>query len=263
MTATFSIMPVHPYLAGDGPIAFAHRGGAGEHPENSAAAFRHAVEMGFSHVETDVHATADGFAIAFHDARLDRVTDSVGRISELPWSQVRTARIAGTEPIPLLSDLLELFPTTRFNLDPKSDEAVDPLVEAIERTNSLDRVCVTSFSGRRTARVARALGPGLCHGTGPLGVAQILLRSFHVPVPAPRHQVVQVPRRYGPVPLVTRRFLRAAGRAGIAVHVWTIDDRAEMEALVDLGVGGIMTDRPELLRDVMAGRGLWSPAPRD
>ena len=257
------MMAAHPYLAADRPIAFAHRGGAGLHPENSTAAFRHAVELGFSHVETDVHATADGYAVAFHDASLDRVTDSVGRISELPWSYVRNAQIAGTEPIPLLADLLETFPTTRFNLDPKSDEAVDPMIEAIERTNSLDRVCVTSFSGRRTARLARALGPGLCHGAGPLGVVQIVLRSFHLPVPAPRHQVAQVPRRYGPVPLVTRRFLRAAGRAGIAVHVWTIDDRAEMEALIDLGVDGIMTDRPDQLREVMVARGLWKAVSPD
>lgn len=257
------MMSAHPYLAADGPIAFAHRGGAGVHPENSTAAFRHAVELGFTHVETDVHATSDGYAVAFHDASLDRVTDSVGRISELPWSLVGDARIAGTEPIPLLSELLEAFPTTRFNLDPKSDEAVDPMIAAIERTNSLDRVCVTSFSGRRTARVARALGPGLCHGAGPLGVAQILLRSFHLPVPAPRHQVAQVPRRYGPVPLVTRRFLRAARRSGIAVHVWTIDERAEMESLLDLGVDGIMTDRPALLRDVMVARGLWAEASQD
>lgn len=250
-------MGLHPYLDFDDPIAIAHRGGAGVHPENSVAAFDHSIALGFTHLETDVHATADGRAVAFHDDQLDRVTDAAGRICDLPWSQVRQARIAGREPIPLLEELLERFSTARFNLDPKSDAAVGPMVEVIERANALDRVCVTSFSGRRTTRVVRALGPGLCHGAGPLGIARVMLRSVGLPVPGPRAQVAQVPVKSGPVPIVTRRFVRAAHRGGMAVHVWTVDDPAEMERLLDLGVDGIMTDRPEVLRAAFVARGIW------
>ena len=100
-------MARHPYLDVDGPIAFAHRGGAEEFPENTLRAFRHAVELGYTHVETDVHATADGVAVAFHDDALDRVTDSRGVVGELEWSEVRRARGAGTDPILRLDDLLE------------------------------------------------------------------------------------------------------------------------------------------------------------
>ena len=225
------------------------------------AAFAHAVRLGFTHLETDVHATADGRAVAFHDAELDRVTDSNGRISDIPWSRVSRARIDGTEPIPLLEDLFEEFPHTRFNLDPKSDAAVDPMVDVIRRTGSEDRVCITSFSGRRTARAVSSLPPGVCHGAGPAAIGRILMRGLRLPVPRPRVHVAQVPIRYGPVRIVTRRFVRAAHRAGIAVHVWTIDDRTDMEDLLDLGVDGIMTDRPERLREVLVARGMWPSTP--
>lgn len=243
----------------EGPIGFAHRGGTGIHPENTLPAFAHAVSLGFTHLETDVHATADGVAVAFHDAELDRVTDSTGRISALAWSEVARARVGGTERIPRLDDLIDAFPSARFNLDPKSDEAVEPLVEVIRRTRSIERVCVTSFSGRRTRRVARELGPGLCHGLGPAGVLSLVLRSIRIPFPPGSGQVAQVPVRYGPITVVTERFVRAARRAGIAVHVWTIDDTVEMERLLDMGVDGIMTDRPDRLRGVLERRGHWPP----
>src|SRR6185312_6423490 len=116
------------YLASPTPLAFAHRGGA-YHPEiegleNTMAAFRHAVDLGFGYLETDVHVTSDGVLLAFHDTVLDRVTDRTGRIADLPWSVVRQARINGTEPIPLLSDLLEERPTARLNIDVKAPGAI-------------------------------------------------------------------------------------------------------------------------------------------
>jgi glycerophosphoryl diester phosphodiesterase len=252
---------VHPYLDFAGPIAFAHRGGAGVHPENSMAAFRHSVELGYTHLETDVHATADAVAVAFHDDRLDRVTDAEGRLADLPWAVVARARIAGIEPIPRLEDLLEAFPEVRFNLDPKSDSAVEPMVDVIRRTGSVERVCITSFSGRRTARAARALGVDACHGAGPIAIARLMARSVGVPVPWPDTHVAQVPLRYGPVRVVTRAFVRAVHRRDIKVHVWTVDETDEMERLLDLEVDGIMTDRPERLREVLSARGQWPPAP--
>src|SRR5213078_954322 len=108
----------------EGPIAFAHRGGASDHPENTLPAFQHAIDLGYRYLETDVHATADGVVVAFHDTTLDRVTDHIGRIAELPWSVVREARVAGTEPIPLLEDLLAAWPEARINIDPKVDAVV-------------------------------------------------------------------------------------------------------------------------------------------
>jgi glycerophosphoryl diester phosphodiesterase len=153
-----------PFLDHPGPIPFAHRGGASEAPENSLPAFQHAIDLGFRYLETDVHATADGVLVAFHDDVLDRVTDRTGRIEDLPWSEVSQARIEGREPIPLLEDVLATWPHARLNIDPKADSAVEPLIEVLRRTDAISRVCVASFSDERTDRVRAALGPELCTG---------------------------------------------------------------------------------------------------
>src|SRR5438477_10872657 len=120
------------------PVPFAHRGGASDKPENTMAAFERAVELGFRYVETDAHLTADGVLLAFHDHVLDRVTDRTGVVADLPWSEIKQARVDG-EPIPLLEDLLGAWPNVRLNIDPKHDAAVRPLVQTLERCNALDR----------------------------------------------------------------------------------------------------------------------------
>lgn len=251
-------MGLHPFLDHDGPIAFAHRGGASEFPENTERAFRHAVNLGFTHVETDVHVTADGVAVAFHDDSLDRVTDQRGRIADLPWSEVRRARVAGTDEIIRLDDLLAAFPDTRINLDPKHDAAVEPVAAVIRSTDAIDRVCVGSFSDRRTEQIRALVGDRLCVGAGPRRTAALMMRGLRIPVPVGPIDVAQVPVRHGRVTVVRRTFVEAAHRLGLHVHVWTIDDPQEMERLLDLGVDGVMTDRPEVLRDVFRRRGHWS-----
>lgn len=251
-----------PFLDSPGVLAFAHRGAhgpdAGGVPENTMAAFAAAVRLGYRYVETDVHRTADGVLVAFHDDRLDRVTDGTGTIADLPWSAVREARLAGGEGVPRFEDLLTSWPELRVNVDPKADAAVEPLAEVIERTGSVDRVCAGSFSGRRLARLRRRLGSRLCTSLGPLGTVQLRVASLGVPVGRVAAACTQVPVRRGPLPVVDRRFVAAAHRRGLQVHVWTIDDRAEMERLLDLGVDGLMTDRPAVLKDVLTARGLWS-----
>ena len=149
------------------PIAFAHRGGTSVHPENTERAFRHAVTLGYTHIETDVHVTRDGVAIAFHDDRLDRVTDAAGMIAELPWSEVARARVGGTEPIMRLDELFEAFPDAFINLDPKHGAAVEPLADTILATGSTDRVMVGSFSDTRIADVRRRVGDDLGGERGP------------------------------------------------------------------------------------------------
>ncbi len=162
----------HPFLDHPGTLAFAHRGGAEEYPENSLASFRHAVDLGYRYLETDVHATRDGVVLAFHDNTLDRVTDRSGQVADLPWSEVSGARIAGREPIPLLSELLEEFPEARINIDPKDDRVVEPLVDLIRDHGALHRVCLGAFSDRRLARCRSLLGPAVCTSAGPLAVAR-------------------------------------------------------------------------------------------
>ena len=250
---------MHPFLdRGDRPLAFVHRGGASEAAENSAGAFRRAVELGFRYFETDVHATADGVVLAFHDDRLDRLTDGRGLVERQTWAQVSRVRIGGTEPIPRLADLLEEFPEVRFNIDAKHDAAVAPLADLLLRTNALERVCVASFSDLRLGRLGALLGPGACLSLGPRGVLRLRLAATSGwRVPLPRADCAQVPWRVGPVTVVDRGFVETAHRLGLQVHVWTVDEPAEMDRLLRLGVDGLMTDRPAVLRDVLQGRGAW------
>jgi glycerophosphoryl diester phosphodiesterase len=250
---------VHPYLDVGHPIAFAHRGGASVHPENTERAFRHALDLGFTHIETDVHVTRDGVAIAFHDDRLERVTDRVGVIAELPWAEVCRARVDGTEPIMRLDELLEAFPAAHINLDPKHGAAVEPLADTILRTAAVARVMVGSFSDRRIDRVRRIVGDELAVSAGPRRTLALVARSWKVPAPLPRVQAAQVPVSIRGITLVTPRFISYLHGQGMQVHVWTINEADEMRRLLDLGVDGIMTDQPEVLRDVFAERGAWPP----
>ncbi|MFM7069501.1 MAG: glycerophosphodiester phosphodiesterase [Actinomycetes bacterium] len=251
----------HPFLAHPGVHAFAHRGGTEAAPENSLAAFTAAVELGMPYLETDVHLTADGVMVAFHDDQLDRVTDRPGRIADLTWDEVSAARIGGTEPIPTLDEIFDAFPETRVNIDAKSDEVVVTLAECIRRHGALDRVCVGGFSDRRLDRLRALLGPDLCTSAGPRATAGFVAGAKlpGVRVPAqPAYRCLQIPVRQAGVELVTAATISAAHGAGLAVHVWTIDDAAEMHRLLDLGVDGIMTDRPSVLRAVLEDRGQWA-----
>ena len=255
---------VWPFLDHPGVIAFAHRGGAGDWPENTLAAFEAAVALGYCYVETDVHATADGYLVAFHDPALDRVTDRTGLIADLPWDMVRQARVtppagssAPAAPIPLLEDLLGAWPDLRVNIDPKADSAVGPLLDVLRRTNALTRVCVGAFSDRRLARIRRLSDNQICTSLGPRDIARLRLASTGVPVGRFAAGCAQVPPRAAGRALVDHRFLAAAHDRQLAVHVWTIDEPAEMTRLLDLGVDGVMTDHPGVLKDLLVARGEW------
>lgn len=243
------------FLDQPGPIAFAHRGGASEVPENTMAAFEHAVGLGYRYLETDVHVTADGVLVAFHDHVLDRMTDRSGAISRLPWTEVRQARVGGTDQaVPLLEDILGTWPDVRVNIDPKHDGSVGPLVDVLRRAQAYDRVCVAAFSDRRLARFRRMTGHQVCTGMGPAEIAGLRLAGLA----AGGAGCVQVPTVYGRIPVADRRFVAAAHRHGLPVHVWTIDEPDEMEQLLDLGVDGLMSDRPAVLKEVLERRGQWA-----
>jgi len=249
---------VYPYLDHGGPIAMAHRGGA-LHPdnlgyENSMHAFEHAVKLGYRYLETDLHATSDGVVIAFHDSRLDRVTDRTGVVAELPWSEVSKAKINGHEPIPRLDELLEQFPQTKFNLDIKAENGLKPAAEVLRSANAIDRVCVSSFSQSRVRKIRRELGPQLCTGYGDLEVA--LIRFVPIPLKS-AGACLQIPDRAGPLRVLTPGLIRRAHALGKQVHVWTIDDPAAMHRMLDAGVDGLITDRTDILREVLIERGQW------
>ncbi|MEO7070757.1 MAG: glycerophosphodiester phosphodiesterase [Nostocoides sp.] len=252
------------YFDGPSPVGLAHRGGAEYGPnvgiENTMAAFRAAVDLGFRYLETDVHATRDGELLAFHDTVLDRVTDGQGVIASMPYAAVRDVLVGGREPIPRLTDLLEEFPATRINIDVKAPAAVAPLVRIIKAHKAIDRVCVGSFSETRLRAVRKELGPRLATAAGQVGTGHLrfapgfTLRWLSTPAP-----VLQIPETHElkgrTVRLVTPWFVDRVHRLGKHLHVWTIDDRADMERLFDWGVDGIVSDRIDTLAEALAARG--------
>ncbi|WP_298323004.1 glycerophosphodiester phosphodiesterase family protein [Haloactinopolyspora sp.] len=254
--------PTHPFFDHPGPLAMAHRGFSTDGLENSMTAVAAAVDLGYRYVETDVRATLDGVAVAFHDATLDRVTDGTGAVAEQPWSRVHRALIGGREPIPTVEELLGTWPDLRLNLDVKSDPAVGPLARAIERTRSHQRVCVASFSDARRRAVLRRLTAPVATSAGLHTVAMFRAASALRLTPVLRAGLrridcLQVPERFRFIDVATAAVVADAHAAGLQVHVWTVNEASRMNALLDLGVDGIVTDRADILRDVLTARGAW------
>lgn len=252
------------FAAGSGSsrIAMAHRGFSLDGLENSMSAFRAAVDLGYRYLEMDVHTTADGVLLVFHDPSLDRVTDGQGRIARLPAGTVARARIGGVEPIPLFEEMVRAFPDVRLNLDVKDWNSVPGLAAAIERHGVHDQVLIASFSDRRRRAVVKQLSRPVAASAGMMTNALFTMLGPVLPAPVIRRALrgvhaLQVPVSYAGVRVVTPAFLRRAHRHGLQVHVWTINDPAEMHRLLDLGVDGIVTDRADLLKQVLQDRGQW------
>jgi glycerophosphoryl diester phosphodiesterase len=245
-------------------LAFAHRGGA-YHPEiegleNTLAAFKHAVSLGYDYLETDVHVTLDGVLLAFHDAVLDRVTDLEGAIADLTFEEVRHALVGGREQVPTLAQLFDEFPRARFNIDLKSDGSVSGLAQFIEEREAWDRVLVGSFSPQRLTAFRQRTGGRVATSASPVEVVIFrFVPSARLADRLTRHRVaaLQIPRKRGRWTLVTPAVIRRAHAAGKHVHVWTVDEPDEMHRLLDLGVDGLFTDRTDLLKDVLTERGQW------
>ncbi|WP_033338326.1 glycerophosphodiester phosphodiesterase [Catenuloplanes japonicus] len=249
----------HPYLDAPVPLAFAHRGGAADGLENTAEAFSRAITLGYRYVETDVHTTADGIPVIFHDPDLRRLTGHPARISQLTWADLAAVRVEGAAAVPRLDEILHAWPQVRFNIDVKADGGEEPTVRTVISAKAEDRVLLASFSDARLHRIRTLGGPRIATSMGLRAVARLRLASLtgHRLRLPPSVVAAQVPVRHGRIPVVDARFVRHAHAQGLQVHVWTIDDPAQMHALLDLGVDGIMTDRVDVLRDVYTQRGAW------
>ena len=252
-----------PYFAADGPLALAHRGFSLDGLENTLSAMEAALELGFRYLEIDVRTTRDGVVMVFHDERLERVTDGTGRLADHSFAELSSVRVRGSERIPTLAEVLERWPDVRLNVDVKDDVSVQPLVDVIENAGAYNRVLVASFSDRRRLRVLKRLSQPTASSAGmavnavikalsPLGLTRWVARLARV-------DCLQVPLHFRGLPVVTRGFVRRCNAAGIPVHVWTINDRPVMEALLEQGVDGLVSDRADVLADVMHERGHWPP----
>lgn len=247
------------YLVG-APLVLAHRGGGALELENSATAFQRALALGVRQIETDVRATRDGVAVVIHDATLDRTSEDSGRLDALTSEQLRAVRLRNGDPVLTLDEALHSWPDIIWNVDVKCDDAVLPFLSAVARAQAWDRVCVASFSGSRLVRLRRLAGPRLATATTPAEVAAIRLGAGRLLPIGPHARrpgsivATQVPRRMRGVQVVTAGFVAAAHRVGLAVQVWTINDSQVMAELLELGVDGLVTDRPDLALQVIADR---------
>lgn len=258
-------MKKHDYFSGVRPLAFAHRGGANRFPENTLLAFRGAIELGFTHIETDVHLTRDGEFVCFHDDRLERTTNGVGFVRDHDLASLRkldaayhfrdasgeySLRGKGVQ-IPTLDEALALDASTRFNIEikPRDPVAVHKLVELIFERGLEDRILLAAADDA-TNRLIRKLSGGkiaTSPGAQEVFLFWLLARLRLSRLWRPSFDALQVPIKHGPLRVIEPRFIKAAHQYGIQVHVWTIDDEEEMGWLKALDVDGIMTDDPELL----------------
>ncbi len=241
-------------------LAIAHRGGAGLAPENTLVAFERSYALGLRYLETDVRVTADGVCLAFHDARLDRVTDGHGPVRRRTWAEVSRLTVLGTQPVARLDDVLTAFPDARFVIDVKDEAAVGPLARVLRETRAVDRVCVAGAWDGWLAALRAELGPGLACALGWRSLVSWLACS-HGRVAAPRRLAnggfVHVPLRWGRLPVFIDRLVGGAHDLGLRLIVWTVDDPASMRRLISAGVDGVITDRPDVLREVMIAEGRW------
>ncbi len=248
---------MHPFLNDGRFIAFAHRGGALEAAENTAEAFEYAIGLGYRCIETDVQLTSDGVVVVFHDDELDRVTDGKGLVTGRTWAEIKALRVHGAGRIPRLEEVLEAWPKIKFNIDAKTDEVAAPLCRIAARYN-LDRICLATSSDKRISFIRSELGPSVCTVAGRWETMRFILPALlGLPRRSAAADCFQVPLSAYGLPAVTQRTLRRTREAGKALHVWTIDDEAEMTRLIKLEVGGIMTDRPGVLKSVLEKLDLW------
>ncbi len=257
---------MHPFLRHDGPIPVVHRGAAGGRStdvvENTLSAFHRAHSLGFRYFETDVRVTADGVLVASHDASLRRVAGERIRVGDVTWEELSQIPVGG-DPLPRLTDLLDTFPDVSFNVDPKVDAASGPLVDVLVERDALDRVCVASFSDRRLRWVRAALGARVCTAAGPRELSMAATQvTTGKRLDVPGVDVLQIPRWMSRRMFESRSrsidLLAAAQRVGMPVHVWTVNDGADMHRLLDNGVDGVMSDDTALLLEVF-GRHGWQP----
>ena len=269
-------------------LNYAHQGGAREGPSSTMHAMRRALEAGAHAIELDVHATADREIVVCHDATVDRTTGGAGAIASMTLDEVRALDNAhwfvpgevatvdadasaycfrGLAPadrefgVATLREVLEAFPGVFLNLDIKQTApAVEPyereLADLLREFGRADDVIVASFLDPATDAFA-AHAPQVCTSMGTMATADFW-RAVQEGAPAPptRHVALQVPPSHGDITIVDERFVTRAHEEGLAVHVWTIDDQAEMHRLVDLGVDGIITDVPSVLAGVLAAKGV-------
>ncbi len=234
----------------------AHRGGGLEAMENSVAAFTHAAALGYDVIETDIQVSRDGTIYIFHDDTLDRTTNGHGLFAEATDAKLARLRLNDGSIIPTLAMMRAAVPHVIFNIDIKTDACIAPIADYLNTYGGHDQLCLASFSTKRLNAVRARLDRPCAFSGGQADILRLYLGAFGLPMGRPDIVAAQVPTTAYGLTIVNKRFIRHCRRLGIAVHVWTIDDAQEMRRLIDLGVDGIVTDRPSVLKAVAHEKGL-------
>ncbi|MFT4186936.1 MAG: glycerophosphodiester phosphodiesterase family protein [Micrococcaceae bacterium] len=247
-----------PFFENNGPIGLAHRGFVGTNEnkvsENSIRAFQNAVDLGYTHLETDVQGTKDDEVVIFHDDDTKRMLGIPGAIKDFTMAEIAKLELSRNDPIPTLVEVLETFPDRFFNIDIKTEEAVEPFVAVIEKLQCHDRICVASFSDKRRKAVLNKLTKRTATSSGSTNVALFKVASY---LPANCNwsfDALNVPNTYKGKDFVTPKFVAKAKAANLPVYVWTVNDLPQMQKLLDMGVDGIFTDRADLLKEELKRR---------
>ena len=242
------------YLNYDGLAVMAHRGGSLEAPENTIESFKYALEIGSDIIETDIQLSSDGVPYIFHDDDLKRIPGIEKNFNDLLASEIDELNIFGDFKIPTLEETLKQFPDTKFQIDFKTDEVVDPAIEIINKLPHVKKnLCIASFSSQRLQKIKSKLSD-VTYSMGPHEVLKLLLKSFGIYRGEVGGDCLQIPiYRYG-IKIVTKRFVDFCKRENIKISVWTINSTEEMDYLIDLDVDGIITDKPKALINLLASR---------
>lgn len=233
-------------------------------------AFAGAVEMGYRHIETDLHATSDGVLVCIHDPTVNRTTDGEGEVSSFTFDEIQVLDAGfrhGTRDgfrfrsqgvrIPAFEEALVSFPDVRFVVDLKADGLEEPLADLVEKMGIHDRLIVGSFSDERLSRFRKLTRGEVATSTGPALTRLWVLASRVGRRGGGEAAALQLPTQMRGVRVVDERLVAAAHAAGLQVHVWTVNRADDMDTFLDIGVDGIITDRPDLLKKILMNRDKW------
>jgi len=248
---------MHPFFQDYSFYGFVHRGGDEVETENTIEAFKYSSDLGFVFIETDVQATKDGHVVIFHDATLRRMAGVNKSIKELTLKEINEIDLLDGGKIPLLSEALETFPNLRFNIDIKTEDALEETIQIIKKMNFLDKTCLASFSSSRLKRIKHLAGPEACISSGQMDIFKMMCQSVGIGLKPTKSQCAQIPLKQWGVPVLTKKFIEIAKMQNKLVHVWTIDDKNQMFELIEFGVDGLMTDKPSVLKEAMIEKGLF------
>ena len=244
------------YLENHKFLAFSHRGGALENKENTTEAFQKSIEIGYQYIETDVQCTKDDKLIIFHDNDLLRINNQNIKISEILFDDLKKIIIFDNQIIPLFDDVVNNFSKINFNIDPKTDKAAILLRDKLIKRNDLERFCVGSHYQKRVNLFRLEKLSQIATSMSRQEVLKLFINQyfniFDLKTPC-----VQVPISFKGITIVNKKFVNLVHEQNKKIHVWTVDTQDQMQLLIDLGVDGIMTDRPSLLKDTLIKNNLW------